>query len=239
MKNFGRYIINQDGVSIEQRRGTENIDLNDYLVLVQSPIEQVGQAFIQMGLVDLWERDVYAREIELTNKRSFILFQFQRHPWTIIQSSNFFPHTIWLKDEYALLTSIWLHTKAIYYQVSDVCGHTGYHLYNCGESTERLYFEAKDFEEEMDANSSMRENEYRSEEGIYQFRSQLRQIKAEDIQNVARNAYDFTNQFLREQDAYAPGISWISDFGVGQKVTVRVLGLERNDFERMDYIALI
>ncbi|MUG92376.1 hypothetical protein F7734_07875 [Scytonema sp. UIC 10036] len=83
MKNFGRYIINQDGVSIEQRRGTENIDLNDYLVLVQSPIEQVGQAFIQMGLVDLWERDVYAREIELTNKRSFILFQFQRHPWTI------------------------------------------------------------------------------------------------------------------------------------------------------------
>ncbi|MUG92375.1 hypothetical protein F7734_07870 [Scytonema sp. UIC 10036] len=48
-----------------------------------------------------------------------------------------------------------------------------------------------------------------------------------------------TTQFLREQDAYAPGISWIRDFGVGQKVTVRVSGLERNDFERMDYIALI
>ena len=44
-------------VLIEQRRGIELIDLNDYLVLVQAPIEQVGQALCWTRTVTRWERD--------------------------------------------------------------------------------------------------------------------------------------------------------------------------------------
>ncbi|MUH01622.1 hypothetical protein F7734_58960 [Scytonema sp. UIC 10036] len=239
MKNLGRYGTNQDDLSIEQRRGTDNIDLNDRLILVQSPIEQVGQAFVQMGLVNIWKRDVYARKIKLTAKNSLLLFQFQKPRWTIIQSSYFFPCIIQLTDAYALLMSMWLHTKAIYYQVSDVCGYIGYHLYSDRESTETLYYEQKDFGEEGGKTYSLGENEYRLADGICYFRSKLRQIQADDIRKGYNFGYDFTDEFLKEQDAYAPSISWFRDFEIDQIVTVWVSGLERTDLERMDYMTLI
>lgn len=219
-----------EGVPIKQRRGIEFIDLNDYLVLVQAPIEQVGQALCQTRQVARWGRDVYSRSIELVDQSSFIIFQFRGHPWTVIPSSSFFPHRIFFQDENAQSLSRWLHAKVIVYLVSDTGGFIGYHLFNCGESLEKLYKEPM---EEMDA----QEYEYLDEMefiGMCKFRSQLRPLEAYDIED----GYSFTDEFLREQDAYVPTCLWGWSLNVGQKVTIQLKGLEREDFERMDYMTL-
>lgn len=218
------------GVPIEQRRGIEHLDLNDYLVLVQAPIEQVGQALCQTRQVDRWERDVYGREIEIVDQHSAIIFQFRRHPWTIIQSSIFFPFPMSLHDEDAQSLSRWLQTKALSYLVSDTGGYIGYHYFNCGESLERFYYDENELIEVTDADAN--EMEFI---GVSEFRSQLRPKKAGEIDD----GYRFINEFLREQDAYVPACRWGCILKVGQKVSIQLEDLERDDIERMDYITLI
>lgn len=227
---------NQD-FSIEQRRGIEYTDLNDRLVLVRSPIEQVGQALSQTLQIIRWERDVYERSIELVNQSSFIIFQFQRHPWTVIQSSSFFPHRILFHDEEAQSLSHWLHTKAIHYLVSDTGGYIGYHLFNCGESLEKLYKEPMEepIEEPIEETDAFKDEDEMEFQGVCQFQSQLRQLETNEI----KDGDIFTDEFLRKQDAYVPTFIWKRHFKAGQKVTIRLEGLERDNFERMDYMALI
>lgn len=169
------------GVPIEQRRGIEFLDLNDYLVLVQAPIEQVGQALCQTRQVACWERNVYEREIELVEQSSAIIFQFRKHSWTIIQSSNFFPFGMSLYDEDAQSLSHWLHTKALSYLVSDTGGYFGYHLFNCGESLERFYYDENELIEVTDADAD--EMEF---VGVPEFRSQLRPEKASEVKERDR-----------------------------------------------------
>ena len=71
--------------------------------------------------------------------------------------------------------------------------------------------------------------------GVLEFRSQLRQKEADEIDDV----YKFINEFLQEQDAYVPACCWGCILKVGQKVSIHLEGLERDDIERMDYITLI
>ncbi|MUL37917.1 hypothetical protein [Gloeocapsopsis dulcis] len=65
--------------------------------------------------------------------------------------------------------------------VSDTSGYIGYNFYEKGALSETLYFE---------------------EEMSFQFQSQFRQLEAEDIEN----AYNFTFDFILEQDIYIPPI---------------------------------
>lgn len=88
-----------------------------------------------------FERNVYKRQIELVEQDSLIIFQFQRHPWTVIHASSFFPESTSFQDEDARSLSHFLHTKAISYLISDTGGYIGYHLFNCGESIEKFYRE--------------------------------------------------------------------------------------------------
>lgn len=232
MEGFYLKQLQNPNVPIKERRGIEHLDLNDELILVQAPIEQVGQALSQMLQLNRWERDVYQRSIELVDQSSLLIFQFRRHPWTIIQSSGFFPHRILLKDEYAQSLSGLLCAKAIYYLISDTGGYIGYHFFNCGESLEKFYKEPPEV-------FGIEEYEYEDEDenefiGMCEFRSQLSQKEVHEI----GDGYRFTDDFLREQNAYVPAFKWIDDLKAGQKFTISWEGIERNDFERMDYIAL-
>jgi len=220
-----------EGVPIEQRRGIEHGDLNDYLVLVLAPIEQVGQALSQMLQVDRWERDIYERKIEIVDQGSALIFKFRGHPWTIIGPSNFFPYPMNFQNEEAQSISGWLQTKVISYLISDTGGYIGYHFFKCGELLEKLYKEPPD---EMDP------IEYESEDweegfiGMCEFRSQLRETEVYEIED----GYGFTDDFLREQDAYVPAFRWTRILKIGQKVTIKLENLEREDLERMDYMTL-
>jgi hypothetical protein len=221
--------IHNEGVPIEQRRGIELLDLNDYLVLVQAPIEEVGQALCQTRQVASWQRNVYEHEIELIDQESTILVQFRKHPWTIIGLNWFLPNTMYLDDEAVQSLSAWMHTKAITYLVSDGGGHTGYHFFNDGESLERLYCGEDVPVEETNADVDEIESMVACE-----FRSQLRQKEAHEIGYWST----FINEFLQEQDAYVPACKLETSLKVGQKVTLKMKGIERDDLERMDYITL-
>lgn len=48
-----------------------------------------------------------------------------------------------------------------------------------------------------------------------EFRSQLSQTEVHEI----KDGYRFTEEFLREQDAYVPACAWEQDLKVGQIVT--------------------
>lgn len=230
-RSIGFCFTNTDneGVPIEQRRGIELLDLNDYLILIQAPIEQVGQALCQTRQVTSWQRNVYEQEIELVDQESTLIFQFRKHHWTIIGLNWFFPNTMYLDDEAVQLLSAWMHTKAIIYLVSDGGGSTGYHFYNCGEFLERFSYDEDEPTEETNADEDETESMR-----VYKFCSQLRRKEAHEIGDL----YTFINEFLQEQDAYAPACKLEMSLKVGQKVTLKMKGIERDDLERMDYITL-
>ena len=216
-------------VPLNQRRGIDSLDTNDFLFLVQAPIEQVAQALGQLRQVMFWQRDVYEREIEILDGYGLVIFQFQGHLWTVIRDLNFIPYQVRLENKEAHLLSSVLQTKAICYHISDSSGNIGYHLYDCGKSIEELYFtherERKMDEDEKDLLA----------QGTCQFQSRLRQLDANDI----KDAYSFAEAFFLEQDAYVPALSWnLLSFRIGQRFTPKVEDLEPNDFERMDYLVL-
>ncbi len=201
-------------MSLEQKRGIETIDLNQILVLVKAPIEPVAQAFSQARQADIWERDVYDHQIETTKGQGFIVFQLRGHSWTLISEMDFVPHRTPLKNKDAQTLSRLLQTRAIYYRVSDTSGYIGYEFYENGTFIEMLS----------------------AEEEIYlEFESQSRPLKPEEI----GSAYIFVYDFMLEQDVYIPALFRV----VNQQGYLRLKGPEledlvRNDFERLDYIAL-
>lgn len=219
-----------NSLPLEQRRGIETTDLNDNLVLVQASVEQVVQALGQLRQVAVWERDVYEREIEIQDY-SFIIFQIRKHPWTLICKLSFLTYHVTFEDKDVQSLSSLLHAKAIHYLISDTSLSLGYHLYNCGESVEKLFF-TSELEGEMEDDEDEDENE--EAQGTCHFQSKLRQLKAEDIENV----YSFTDDFLRQQDVYVPAFFTKVYFRCGQRITLRLKGIEHDDFEQMDYVVL-
>ncbi len=206
-----------DEVPLQQCRGIESLDQNVFMVLVQAPIELVAQAFSQLKQAEIWMRDAYEREVEIIGQ-GVMVFQFREHAWTIINrlcdppSGLGLPSQIGATEEDAQNLSDLLHTRAINYTASDTSGTIEYHLYQDGSSMERLSFE----------------------EGFsVQFQSQLRQLEAEDIED----AYGFTMNFIREQDAYIPLLFVPKCRSDGQRISLRLENLRRDDLDRMDYIA--
>jgi hypothetical protein len=209
--------IRPEDVSLQQCRGIESIDQNVFMVLVQAPIELVAQAFSQLRQAEIWVRDVYEREVEIIGQ-GVMVFQFRGHSWTLINRlcdppyGSGLPRQVGATEEDAQNLSDLLHTRAIYYTASDTSGTIEYQLYQDGKSVERLFFE----------------------EGFsVQFQSQLRQLEAEDIEN----AYSFTMNFIREQDAYVPVLFVSKCRSVGQQMILQLENLSRDNLERMDYIA--
>jgi hypothetical protein len=205
------YFVREEGIPLEQRRGLETIDRNLVFVLVRASVEQVSQAFSTLRQMNVWVRNAYECEIEIQNESTFV-FQLRGHPWSLIYK----PHTssirIYLTEEDARNISESLSTSVIYYAGSDTCGTIEYHLYSNGILQEKLSFE---------------------EEFKCEFQSQLRQLEARSIEE----AYTFTMNFIREQDAYIPCVVEVEELLAGQHTTLRIEDLMLNEVERMDYLA--
>jgi hypothetical protein len=192
-------------IPIEECRGIETIDLNLEYILVRAEVELVAQAFSQLKHMDVWVHDAYNHEIELQTE-STLVFQFPGHPWSLIYKFHN------LKEEDALRISESLDTAAIYYTASDTCASLQYHLYRAGVLIEKFSFE---------------------EEVSIEFKSQLRQIQASEIEN----GYGFAMNFLREQDAYIPALIAVESLPQDQTGILRIEGLIPEEITRMDYLA--
>ncbi len=189
----------------------ETIDRNILFVLVRASVEPVAQAFSVFRQMDVWVRDAYEHEIDIQNESTFV-FQLRGHPWSIVYKPYMLSERLYLTEEDARSISEILGTSAIYYAGSDTCGTLEYHLYRNGVCVEKLAFE---------------------EEVSLGFQSQLRQFEEKDI----RDAYTFTMNFIREQDAYIPNIVQVEDLRAGQRTTLRFEDLMPHEVERMDYLA--
>ena len=216
-----------DRISWRQCRGIETVDLNDDLVLVQAPTEQVAQALSQLRQVVYWKRDVYEREIVIQG-HGLIVFRLQGHPWTLIRELPIKKYNVLLEEKDAQSLSSLLGTKAMFYQVSDTASNIGYYLYNCGELMEKLFY-TSECEEELDEEDEDEETNH----GTYQFQSQLRSIKVEKI----KNPYSFIENFFWQQDVYIPALYTRMIFRVGQRFSLQMKEINQPDeLERMDYM---
>ncbi|MHC5932672.1 hypothetical protein [Nostoc sp.] len=205
------YFVREEGIPLEQRRGLETIDRNLVFVLVRASVEQVSQAFSTLRQMNVWVSNAYECEIEIQNESTFV-FQLRGHPWSLIYKPYMSSIRIYLTEEDARNISESLSTSVIYYAGSDTCGTIGYHLYSNGILQEKLSFE---------------------EEFKCEFQSQLRQLEARNIED----AYTFTMNFIREQDAYIPCVVEVEELLAGQHTTLRIEDLMLNEVERMDYLA--
>jgi tetratricopeptide (TPR) repeat protein len=214
---------------IERCRGIELTDCNDWFVLVKGPIETVAPAFAQLRHASVWQQDVYDREIEMLGQ-DFIVFQFRGHSWTLIHHLGRLGHLPREGDAEALAQQ--LDTEAIYYRVSDTACYIGYQLYDRTGLVER----------------------FSSESGSrFEFESKRPQALVEELGSLG--PYTCGN-FIKQQDAYVPYLpkTFLSEYTVGQRFILRLktyiddpsrprvfgpvspITLERDDFERCDYV---
>jgi hypothetical protein len=169
----------------ESRRGRETIDYNNNVLLIRASVADVAQALADR--TERWEQDVVGREIVLGESGAFV-FRLRGHAWTVVVPN------VGAAWGWALLTGITeqtralsdlLKTRAIYYWVGDTSGTVGYMLYENGELLEK--FSGTDGGSPDDT-----------------FWSRLRNPKRRDLRKI----WDFSHQFLVEQDAFEPGISF-------------------------------
>ena len=177
---------------LAKMRGIDGINCTNTIIAVQAEIDDVAQALCQIRKATIWEKDMFEKEVELTDI-CFRVFQYPGHSWTLIreenvtvdydpsnfQSGNFtkqWANKINQKDAQKL--SEILPVKVIYFSSSKSADSVYYNLCESGESQEMFNYYCDlnlDNEPEAEANECviMAEN--------YYFRSKLRQITVDDI----------------------------------------------------------
>jgi hypothetical protein len=221
--------------NLRQARGFEQIDTMDYLVLIQAPMQQVGEALSQVDEVIEWQRDIYQSEI-LVSSYSVIIFQLEGHHWTtLIELSNpnrrFTYHLEPMTDEFASVLSETLNTKAIVFTISDSSSDVGYHLYSNGQSTERYYYSG-DSEEDTD---EVEDDDDDVDDDLGWMSDDI--DVADDLDEGPSPRWIVSN-FLREQDAFALCFFEGRTRKIGQRFLIVKRGVERSAFVRVDHLVL-
>jgi ankyrin repeat protein len=214
---------------ISDMRGVASFDGNDSMVLVRAPVEAVAEKLASRREAEVWQRDVYGAEVELTN-RCYRVYRFEGHEWTIIEDE--FVHAVdrgRIGDEDAQALSEVLEAPALFFYNSDTAGCVGYQLFEGGRLVERLDHGGDEFEEAEDWDDDSEEE--RGED--VRFESTRRELSDEQREDP----YEVVNSLLRELDAFAPCCSGGWGGEAGQQRTLEINGLEAADFERMDFVA--
>ncbi|MGJ3253508.1 MAG: hypothetical protein ACFE0J_20595, partial [Elainellaceae cyanobacterium] len=206
---------------VKDYRGIEFIETTDSMILVKNSLNSVSSAVRQLNHLSRWERNIYSREI-LISELGFIIFQFRRHFWTIIQFVDSLAYSKYESD--AEILSKYLNTPALYYSVGDTFGDFQYTFFSNGICVEKLRVEES--------------------EGLV-FESVLR--PSVSIENI-KSRYQFVNDFFIKQDIYIPVLS--SNISLTQETSSQRVVLELwntfsnkpqkfrySDFEGFDYLA--
>ncbi|BAY82573.1 ankyrin [Calothrix parasitica NIES-267] len=256
---------NYHEIPVSQWRGIDTIELNDHSVIVKASVEEVSEALYQIWNANIWQKDVFEKEIEITDI-CFIVFQFPGHSWTAIRGQNL---TVlydfnnlnvelikqqWqnpINEQNAKDTSKLLKTKAIDFGCNDTFGAVGYSVFDSGELVEEFsYCCNSDFSKKNEKPAE--DNECVIVTNDFYFRSQLRHISIDEIPQHERDDDDyfddepeidtdefkFVNDFIKSLDAYIPTWGGRNHNGAGHKKVLRVIGFDPEDIERMDFIAI-
>lgn len=194
------FIQRSENISLQEVRGAGSYDINLRIILVQALVESVSQAFVSIKDMNVWERNVYEREIEIRRNSAFI-FQLKGYSWSLIYIPYFSAEKIdptelnpqeiekiiysplelqlTLLESDALRISEFLKTDVIFYSASDILGLAEYQIYKNSVLEEKFFFQ---------------------EGSSIEFQSKYKQIEAGSIENV----YKIVDKSIREQDAYVP-----------------------------------
>ncbi len=227
------FIQRPEKTSLQEVRGVGSYDTNLRIMLVQSSVESVAQAFVSMKGMNVWESNVHEREIEIGRDSTFVL-RLKGHAWSLIyvpysSAEAIDPTGLSIQEiekimytpleiQFDLLEadvpriSGLLHTCVIFYSASDTLGLTEYQIYKDGVLEEKFFFQ---------------------EGSPVAFQSKYKQIETRSIKNV----YKFVDEAIHEQDAYIPSLDTRGNFNVGTRVLLQVGGLASDEIEQIDYIA--
>jgi hypothetical protein len=165
----------------DTHRGIGSINYNNALLLVRSDVETIAGVLARSAV--RWEQDVLGKTV-MPSGANAIVFRLRGHAWTIVLGEP--AHDV----RAPLLLSRELHTEAIGYNVSDTCGSIAYRYSRHGESLEEF------FAEDNGRNRPRRDT--------LSFFSNIRTVELKDIKDI----WGFTDTFLRDRDAYEPGLAY-------------------------------
>ncbi len=207
------------GQSVEEFRGVASFDVNEMWLLVRAPVEEAAAAFAAVRGATTWERDVMGKPITLA-PRSFLAMRFRGHEWTAIRDWSCDDAFAWITEDDARAASERVDGRAIFFGVSDTAGAMTYALYDRGELLERC-----------SSGDDVDDDGIGTGRG-YAFESKLRDPEAADDFDV--------DAAIREQGAFVPSFGLALGFMLrpGMEASFAVGGLERDDFDRVDYIAV-
>lgn len=250
---------------VSQWRGVDTIELNDHCVIVKASVEEVSQALYQIRNANIWQKDVFEKEIEMTDLCS-IVSKLSGHNWTAIRDENVTVSYNFQNLDVELIKQQWknhigekdakaiseiLQTQAIDFGCSDTSGSVGYTLFNCGELIEEFnYCCDSDFSKQNEKPAE--KNECVIVTNDFYFRSKLRHISIDEIpqhepddedyfdeeSEIDIDEFKFVNDSIKSLDAYIPTWGGSNHNGAGHKKVLRVIGFDPEDIERMDFIAI-
>ena len=145
------FIRKPDKISLQGARGVCSYDTNLRIMLVQASVKSVAQVFMSLKNMNIWESNVYGREIEIRRDSTFV-FRLKGHPWSLLYVPYFslqeidptklsiqeveeilyspLELKINLLEADALRISELLRTCVIFYSASDTFGLTEYYIYS-------------------------------------------------------------------------------------------------------------
>lgn len=244
MTLVGAYIPDYPDIPIEERRGFDNTDTNDKGILFEADVEQVVQGLCNRGLVQDWKKDIYEREIVISEYEGWVVYQFKDHKWSVIQQNTTIVRDAYFGIHHLKVLSDWLQTKCMYYLFSDTSNTLVYQIYNEGQLQERCYFNPNDTQEYQEVESALNDLVFTPQEtveGEFEELPALFQSKIRLIPLRHFDPWDYIDIWLAEQGAYVPTIRW---GGIGRRLqpgerhTISIRNLLREKVRRMDYVTL-
>jgi hypothetical protein len=196
-------------IPVEDLRGVACFDTNEILLFVPAPVEEVAEAFKKLRKLKTWIKNAAGKTV-VVSEPSYVVYRLKGHKWTIIDSYR--PRAKWPNEKDAKSLSKTFKSRVIFYGNSDTGGVTSYDLFETGKRLEHFM----SFQE-------------------LKFESKLRNVAPpEDGPEI----YPFIDQFMTEQDAFAP--DWTAEFDAfrhkpGAKIKLDILPKEM--VERLDYLA--
>ncbi|MEL7241424.1 MAG: hypothetical protein AAF063_16525 [Cyanobacteria bacterium J06643_5] len=242
MTLVGAYIPDSPDISLGERRGFDNTDTNDKGILFQANVEQVVQELSKREILHEWKKDIYEREVIISEYFGWVIYQLKNHHWCVIQQNTSIIRDAYFEIHHAKVLSDWLQTKCIYYLFSDTSNTLVYQIYDKGQCQERCYFNPNDTREYQEVESALNDLVFTPQEtleGEFEELPVLFQSKIRLIPNKYFNPWDYIDIWLAEQGAYIPTIRWGANprLRPGERHIISIRGLSRQQV-RMDYVTL-
>lgn len=248
---------------LEQARGLGSYLAAVYtIVLVNASVEETAQALSSVREMNVWERNVYGREVNILYESTFVI-RLRGHSWSII----YMPFVIASRiDENRRVGDLSKYRSLVRppyitepQQLEELVKPKRKFTLLLEQdalklsellNTRAIYYWENDtgqsIEYHLYSNGALQEKFFYEVGFPIQFQSELRQSNFHRIRDIRKirdrevrdgTAFSFVDEFLKQQDAYIPELNAATEYVVNESLVVEAEDLAPNDIERVDYLA--